>query len=110
MTAVGARFIPDRAAMRGVANRPDVRDAGLALADAVADDARRLVPVDEGDLRDSIEAEPAGPSEDAVARVTAGGRDTFYAFLVEFGTADQPARPYLRPAAEAAGAFQPRSR
>lgn len=67
----------------------------------------RLAPVDDGILRDSIEANPASgagrtgvKAEFGLAiHVTAGGGDAFYARWVEFGTrSGKPARPFFFPA------------
>lgn len=70
-------------------------EAGLVepIADAVLSDARRLVPVDTGDLQRSLHRElaPGGLS----ARI---GSDIGYAAYVEHGTENMDAQPYLRPA------------
>ena len=65
-----------------------------AGAEAVAGEARRLVAVAEGELRDSIHVESEAGRKDA--SVVA---DAFHAAFVELGTSKMPARPYLGPAA-----------
>jgi hypothetical protein len=54
---------------------------------AVADDIKRLAPVDTGQLRDSVVPTPEGIEVRAP-----------YAALVEFGTRHMEAQPYIRPA------------
>lgn len=62
------------------------------VASEVLADARRFVPVDTGELRDSLDMEVIGTS----ARV---GTNNDYAVYVEKGTSKMKAQPYLRPAA-----------
>lgn len=78
-----------------------VRDFLANLVPDIARDARELVAVDTGDLRDSIEGE-VGTSDRGghMGRVVA---KDFKAAWEEFGTSRQSERPFLRPAAEAAG-------
>jgi len=85
-----------RRALRGVSRRA-VRQ-GLEM---IAEEARRLAPVDTGALRESIHVEmsPGGTNGEVVVG-TSGGPE-YYAMFVEFGTAHMPARPFLRPAADA---------
>lgn len=86
------RRIPDAAVKR-------LRSAMEKSAQDVVELMRRLVPVDSGDLRDSIGwtwgeapkgAMVIGKSKQGVAGMTitlyAGGGDAFYARFVEFGT------------------------
>lgn len=65
--------------------------AAAAVAEQVADLARAMVPVETGELRDSIVVTDEG--------VTAG---TDHAVYVEFGTYKMPAEPFMRPAADEA--------
>lgn len=71
--------------------------------------AKRLVPVDKGDLRDSIGwtwgdppegsfvfAEAAGP-DDARITIYAGSKKAFYVRFQEFGTVGHPATPFFYP-------------
>lgn len=81
--------------------RVDISQAGLAriqaeaarvvaqVVDEIAEDARRLAPVDTGALRSSISAEPS------TGRVTASSDHAAY---VELGTRHMRAQPFLRPA------------
>jgi HK97 gp10 family phage protein len=64
-------------------------------AEAIAEEMRAAVPVDSGELRDSISVDADGSE----ARITA---DAPYAAFVEHGTSDTPAQPFAGPAAEAA--------
>lgn len=86
------RRIPDAAVKR-------LRAAMEKSADEIVQLMRRLVPVDSGDLRDSIGwtwggapkgSLVLGKSKQSVAGMTitifAGGGDAFYARFVEFGT------------------------
>lgn len=73
----------------------------LAAAGAVVqDEAKRLVPVDTGTLRDAIVVD-AIRKAGAVVAVEVGPTNppAFHAHLVEFGTnRGSPAQPYMRPA------------
>jgi HK97 gp10 family phage protein len=66
----------------------------MTLAQETADAAQSRAPVATGNLKNSIEARSV-PSGAAVYAA-------FYWFLVEFGTANQPANPYMTPAYEQA--------
>jgi HK97 gp10 family phage protein len=62
----------------------------------IADEAKNLVPVDEGNLQDTIAVQVEGD----VVQLVAGGGDlpVDYQGYVEFGTSKMPAQPYMRPA------------
>jgi HK97 gp10 family phage protein len=78
----------------------DVRTqaAVAATAELVKQTAVSRVPVDQGDLRDSIEVkETESPFK---RRVVAGSGNTFYGHFQEFGTEKMPAQPFMTPAAE----------
>lgn len=79
----------------------------------VAAEARLLVPVASGNLRDSIivsdrglggafsmdsELEGGGVKVFIGPRTGRGGPDGFYGHMVEFGTINMPAQPFMRPA------------
>lgn len=79
--------------------REQTRPAIKAAAQDVADVMKALAPVDDGDLRDSIEVTPGGQRTkpysqpggattvpENAAMITAGNRKVRYAHLVEFGT------------------------
>lgn len=83
----------------------------LAAAEDIANRMRRLVPVDEGDLRDSITVTPGGQSTPAHSQpggshvvpenkvaITAGNNAVRYPHLVEYGTEQAEAQPYFWPA------------
>ena len=90
--------------------REGVQPALLRQANAMADSMRALVPVDSGDLKDSITVTPAGHStpkysqpggsmvvpENAVA-ITVGNSGVRYGHLVEYGTAKAAASPFFWP-------------
>lgn len=86
----------------------DVKDTLKAEAEKVADKARANVPVDTGELRESIHVidynEPGFVGyrvvADARAEPVRGRSDGApYAHMVEFGSVhNQPARPFLLPA------------
>ena len=61
---------------------------------AMLAESQDLVPVDTGNLRDSLTLDEDGGS----ATVST---DVPYALAVEFGSARQAAQPYMRPAAQA---------
>lgn len=62
----------------------------------IADDARLIVPVDTGRLRDSIVAETPIMSGDEIRCVISA--NTEYAIYVEMGTYKMKSKPYLKPA------------
>lgn len=66
------------------------------MTDAIADDARRYVPILSGDLRATIRAEHL----DGEGRVHCGDvlRGVDYHLYQEFGTSKMAAQPYMRPA------------
>jgi len=71
--------------------RPVVRNHTAALEAA----ARSNAPVADGELVGSIKAEVAEGDDWIFGRVTAGAP---HAIHLEYGTVNNPARPYLRPA------------
>lgn len=85
-----------RAQLDGALDRGAARGASM-----IADLARQFVPVDEGDLRDTIRVSPAPGSGKGVYTVVAGGPGVNYPAFVEFGTDVSPAQPYMRPAHDA---------
>lgn len=76
------------------------------ITDNVEEGAVRIVPIDSGDLRDSIVGEVDNPEPGVIlGRVSAGdpdiGRTMDYAEVVENGRDDLPSypkQPYLKPA------------
>ncbi|MFO1104597.1 MAG: HK97-gp10 family putative phage morphogenesis protein [Amaricoccus sp.] len=105
-----ARFQHRMAAIPKAA-RAAVKPALVKGADEIAGAARRLAPVDSGDLRASIAV--TGPGEttppysqpggrrtltELQAAVTAGDSKVRYAHLVEFGTEHTQPQPYFWPA------------
>lgn len=86
---------------------PEKLDAAIVrvlgrLGDAVADDARRFVPVDTGRLREGIEV---GPVEGKSVTVHSRRPDPNHdregvPVFVEFGTRYMDAQPYMRPAVQ----------
>lgn len=85
------------------------RDAMEKGADEIVAMIKRLVPVDNGDLRDSIgwtwDQAPAGSKIVGTARsrgagdlrlvIYAGSEKAFYARMQEWGTQNMPANPYF---------------
>lgn len=76
--------------------KAEVKLALEQSADELVGFQKRLAPVDDGDLRDSIRKRP-GQHELAV-EVAAGDKKTFYVGMVEFGTINAPAQPFFFPA------------
>ena len=83
-------------------------DGMLAAAKVVAAEAKTIVPVRTGALRDSIRARKRSAVvhttrrrrkiAGAAAQVVAGGKNAHHAFLIEYGTVRMKAQPYLEPA------------
>lgn len=63
----------------------------------VAERARELVPVDDGELRDAIHIEKEGHGSFSVV---AGDPNVFYGHIVEHGGVSTPPQPFLVPALE----------
>lgn len=93
-----ARWVPALDADRRIA---EDGDALLArIAEDIVRDAKRLVPVDSGRLRDGIEASPVvGGSVEVHSRRPDPdtGREGVPVY-VELGTRHMAAQPYLKPA------------
>lgn len=89
----------------------ELRPALVKSAEEVAGNMRVLVPVDDGDLKESIDVtgpnettpayaagggkRTAGPNQ---ALVTVGNEDARHGHLQEFGTVEHEAQPFMRPA------------
>jgi HK97 gp10 family phage protein len=82
------------------------RNAVMAMARVVAKHARANAPVETGRLRASIKAKR---DRDRAAAATTGrvvafaNASVFYAKFIEFGTAHQPPRAFMRPALDEHG-------
>jgi HK97 gp10 family phage protein len=90
---IGLDALLARFARMAVAGEVASVSAEDQLAQEIAAVARNLVPVETGNLRDSITAEPG--------RVYT---EVDYAPFVEYGTADHDAESFMRPAADEADA------
>lgn len=84
---------------------PFMTDAAIAAMQPVLEDARRLIPVDQGEARDSL-----GISDRAVGGVARRGGTVYFGplagtvlhvFFLEFGTVKMRAQPSIIPAVEA---------
>ena len=86
--------------------RSMMRTALRGAARPVVKGAKARVPVDEGDLKRSLIAKVSvtrdGRGEARVIARTTKGFHGFHAHLVELGTSQQSAQPYLRPSLDAA--------
>lgn len=71
----------------------EMREAVQSAAEEVAEAQRRIVPVDKGDLRDSIAVEM--DDQALRATITAGNRKVFWALFVEYGTRRSAAQPFF---------------
>jgi HK97 gp10 family phage protein len=85
-----------RFAAMGEAARHDVRAELDKGADRIVALSRSLAPVDDGDLRDSIQKKDGEHREQVL--VTAGDEKAFYAGFIEHGAGDRLAQPYFFPA------------
>lgn len=86
----------DRKALDLIAGaaRANLGKAVAKVARDIEGQAKAVVPVDTGFLKNSIQARPLGP---LLWEVTVGAH---YGVYVEFGTVRMAARPYLGPAVE----------
>jgi len=73
-----------------------MRGAVRAGAKVMEARAKELVPVDDGDLRDSIKVRAKSKRGQVSATVRAGSKKAFYAHMVEFGTARHFIKPKKR--------------
>ncbi|MGE0853646.1 MAG: HK97-gp10 family putative phage morphogenesis protein [Hyphomicrobiaceae bacterium] len=93
------------------AARLAVRPALERSAEELAETMRRLAPVDEGDLKESIAVTPPGGTTPAYSQpggsrvageteilITVGNTDVRYAHLLEYGTTKAHAQPFFWPA------------
>lgn len=85
--AFNTRVIPQ------LMNHPNLRHVLKDMAEFVAEEAREIAPVDEGDYRDSLDSTVI--FEDGMTKGIAFS-DDYKALLVEFGTVDTPAFAPLR--------------
>ncbi|WP_051263156.1 HK97-gp10 family putative phage morphogenesis protein [Tuberibacillus calidus] len=74
----------------------------FVAAKAVENDAKRLSPVDTGQLRASIATRQNGHGENVAFQV---GSQVEYAKFVEYGTRKMRAQPFLRPSLQKNKAF-----
>lgn len=93
-------------AISALSRVPEVKKQVRAVAAAVRDDARKLAPVETGDLRRSLAVVNVYDRDRQLVVYRVGWRTdiAFYGGLVELGTEDTPPQPHLRPAAWKHGA------
>lgn len=73
-----------------------LRGAVRAGAKQFEEEAKSLVPVRSGDLRKSIRVTTRSRRGEVKATVTAGNKEAFYAYMVEFGTSQHFIKPKNR--------------
>ena len=114
MKILGRRKLERRLALMPEAARAEIRIAMEKSAAEIVALMKSLVPVDSGDLRDSIAwtwgeapkgALVLGRTRKSLAAkaglsltIYAGGGDAYYARFVEFGTVEMAAQPFFFPA------------
>lgn len=81
------------------------RSATSAGARVIANEAKRLVPVDTGNLKKNIRTANLKPNQPGIQETAVGVRvkgkeSPFYWTFLEFGTAKMAPKPFLRPAFE----------
>lgn len=87
------RFVPNPAAKTALLHSPELLNAiKQHFGDAILADARTIVPVDTGELRESGYSKVEGDHVEV-------GYKADHAGYVELGTERMRAQPYLRPAA-----------
>lgn len=94
------KFIQNPAFEKLLLRSKGVRDVVEPLAEAVADSYRADVPVDSGDLQESIFSDVGMTAEGIRGRV---GAKAPHAGLVEFGTFEHPPDGSLRRAVDSIG-------
>lgn len=101
---VSAVFIQNQQRLRAKARAlrtkvaASVTPAVIQAAELIINTQKRLVPVDDGDLRDSIGWEQDVKSENATRLlIVAGGQKAPHARIIEFGRQNAPAFPYFFP-------------
>lgn len=100
------RFTLDDAAFRAGLRRlvSNAGDGGQQLVNIVGAEvvrvAKEAAPTRTNRMRDSIKARPGRDRRGPYSEVSVG---PFYASFVEWGTTQDPARPFFRPALEQAG-------
>jgi HK97 gp10 family phage protein len=80
--------------------RAQLKDILMTPAKVIRDEAKDMVPVKTGNLRDAIFA-ARGPDDKRGVVVGVNGAKAPYARYVEKGTSRMPAHPYFRPAINA---------
>ncbi len=91
----GFKIQIDQAAIGKFAEGEELTQMLTIAALAVEGEAKRLVPVDTGNLRRSITHELGKRGHTQYARV---GTNVKYGLFQELGTVNHPPQPYLRPA------------
>lgn len=95
----------DPAALREIANSPEVQAETRDLANAIRRDARRLAPKKSGRLRRGIRVEEITDLTTGIEGFAVGWDDSaFYGQLVEEGSEGVAPQPHLVPAAIKHGA------
>lgn len=75
-----------------------VKPAVIQAAELIIATQKRLCPVEDGDLRDSIHWEDAQSSENATKlNIVAGGKPAPHARIIEFGRENAAAVPFFFP-------------
>ena len=95
------RFRPE--VLAAVSQAPSVKRQVRAVANEIRKVARQKAPRETGALRRGIQVENVYDRETGLVEYRVGWNKytAFYGALVELGTEDTPARPHLRPAADA---------
>ncbi len=92
------RFRPE--VIAALTQTPEVKKQLRRVAGEIRTEARKLAPVDTGNLRRNIAVENVLDPETGQVEYRVGWtKRAFYGGLVELGTEDEPPRPHLRPAA-----------
>jgi HK97 gp10 family phage protein len=91
------RITVDQAAIDALAKNPGVLAGVEEVAEAAADLMRKRAPKDSGEGAASIHVEP---DDDEPGFRIGWDPDHFYMLFPEFGTEQQPARPFMRPTAD----------
>lgn len=95
--------------LAALSQTPEIAEQLKAVAQAIADDAKKLAPKKSGNLSRNIGVERDYNSTTGSVQYLVGWtKRAFYGPLVELGSSEEPPRPHLVPAANKNGGQAPK--